>query len=207
MVRPLLVDDAIRRGGKSLGLHGLLQGRLGVGKHVRAVEGGEAVGEEAEDGGTGGAVSLIEEDRADERLQRCREVGRPLAPSPGLLAPAHAEHLAQADIPRRLRERGLLHQRRAGLRQSALRPAGVCGVQFVGDGHANDRVSEELKTLVRLRVLAGVLIEVRAVHQRETEQPLVPKPDSQRLLQLSRTCHSNSLHAAQDDSMRRRSHL
>ena len=170
VVRAFSPHDAIGRGQAGPGVGRLLESALG-----RHVAGRRSTGLELRAGDLEQPVARrlqagVEEERADDRLEGGGQDRGSLALVGAIGAGAQQERRTEVDAAGEGRQAGRRDDGRAPLRQAAFILVGMAGEEGAGDDQRDDRVTEELETLVGERRGVRVLVGVAAVDQRLTEQ-------------------------------------
>ena len=106
--------------------------------------------EQAKHGFSSGDDATIEIDRTDERLDTIGQDRGLRSPSGELFSLAQTEVCSQVKVDRDVIERACPDKIGSGTRQPPLAPCGMPLEEPVSDHHAQNRVSKELKALVRL---------------------------------------------------------
>ena len=156
-------QDAVARHGQAARLQPFLQFGLGVLGPAADFRAGDDLAEQALHQRLRGIEAGIEEDRADQRLQRIGQDGGALRATAARLALGQAHHLGQAELQRHAVQAVLAHQVRAHARQVAFVGAGEALEQQAGNGQAQHRIAEEFQAFVVVGAEA-------AVRQRPGEQ-------------------------------------
>ena len=140
----------------------------------------------ADDEVPGRVVPLVEKQRGHQRLESARQVG--LAPDSAQvrLALAHYQPVAEVQTAADLRERRLVHERSAHLRQVTLGTVREPRDEILGHDQVENSVAQELEAFVRLFEHAGELRDERIVHKGLLQQRDVDERDSKRFLQLAK---------------------
>lgn len=172
MVRPVL-GDAVLGHAEFRGRGELLQAGLPVQTGAEQRGTLQQRVEQPVDQLAGGVETVLEVDRADQRLGGVGEDARLLPATGHLLAPAQVEVRAEPVVPEgggHAREGVHVHDARPQLGELPLGQLGVVAVQPLGDDDREHRVAEELQPLVGGQ--SAVLVRVRAVGERQGEELL-----------------------------------
>ena len=164
VIRTGLANNAV---GGRFGIDGLeafLEIALGIGLDEAISELVELSAEHADDKLRGGIQPGIDVNGPDDGFERIGERGIPLAAAAGLLATAHDEVRAEADLTGEAGERFGAHQMGAGLREAAFIGIGQPGEKLMAEGELEDGITEEFEALV---VEAGALRLVAYARMRE----------------------------------------
>jgi hypothetical protein len=181
-----VVDDLVAGRGLQHPGGELLEARLVVLAARPGCRLGDAIEQEVEHEGGGGAGPGHDVDDAEHGLEGVGEDRRLLPPAGAVLALAEQQRLTEPELDGHLRQGGGRHDRRPDLGERPFGQLGVGAEQVVGDDDAEHGVAEELEPLVRRP--AGVLGAPRPVHQRRSQQRGVVDGTAEPLVQLLEAC-------------------
>ena len=129
------------------------------------------------------SLTLVQERRAEDRLDRPGEVAVAFASSACVLALAQQQVCSEPQAARNLRECLAAHERSPGASQLAFVVMGVTPVQLGGCHPAEERVAEILQPVVTRQSTVVLLVQERTMDDRLPEQAALAEAYAERSLQ------------------------